>query len=104
MQPAACSLELLASAGLPGGSPLACAAQEGWKGVFDTFDTDHDGSISEPEIRAALAKVGVTDAEVASLLEQYDTNKCALLAACQQMHSSVLATSRCQGVALQPEL
>ena len=46
--------------------------------MFDTFDTDHDGSISEPEIKAALAKVGITDAEVASLLKQYDTNKCGL--------------------------
>ena len=55
---------------------FACL-QDGWKSVFDTFDENHDGSISEPEIRVALAKVGVTDAEVASLLQQYDTNKCA---------------------------
>ena len=54
---------------------LTQCVQDGWKSVFDTFDTDHDGSISEPEIRAALAKVGVTDAEVASMLQQYDTNK-----------------------------
>ena len=54
---------------------LTGCVQDGWKAVFDTFDTDHDGSISEPEIRAALSKVGVTDAEVASMLQQYDTNK-----------------------------
>ena len=49
--------------------------QGGWRSVFDTFDTDHDGSISEPEIRSALAKAGITDAEMRALMDQYDINR-----------------------------
>ena len=54
--------------------------QDGWRSVFDTFDTDHDGSISEPEIRSALAKAGITDEEMRALMDQYDVNRCALCA------------------------
>ena len=54
---------------------LSMSMQGGWQSVFDTFDTDHDGSISEPEIRSALAKAGITDAEMRALMDQYDINR-----------------------------
>jgi Ca2+-binding EF-hand superfamily protein len=43
--------------------------------MFDEFDRDHSGSVSLDEVRPALRSLGMSDHQIADLVERHDLNK-----------------------------
>lgn len=48
--------------------------EQRFRKIFDRFDTNNDGILSQSEFEAAMVKVGYTDADADTLLKEVDVN------------------------------
>ena len=56
-------------------NPLSILSRvEELRGIFNEFDTDHDGNISMDEAKNALRHLAFNDDEIEGLVRSYDSN------------------------------